>query len=386
MRKGGDRGEYEEYQNKNSGRYLDRKSRYSNRYVDRYSSRYGKGEYGPRLERSMDSSYDEKVNRNYSNSIFIGNLTYDITPEDLRRHFGDIGKVVRADIITSRGHHRGMGTVEYTNLHSVEEAIRKFNGSTFMDREIFVRQDNPPPFMERRERRSSAFTSRRNCHDFYEIFVANLPYSINWQALKDMFKESSEVIRADVSLNAEGYSRGFGTVYVATKADQLAAIKKWNGFEVEGRILEVREGKGSDSSSNYSDLYGINYRRSFDQRNEYFQYDTENAKTIKKKETNVSVSINDKDFTLKAKSTMKKNNIIYCENMPHATAESDLYDLFETVGKVVRAKLKYDFQNSPTGISVCEFETADDAEECIKRLDNYHYGGCDLKISYATFD
>lgn len=45
------------------------------------------------------------------------NLTFDCTPEDLKELFGTVGEVVEADIITSKGHHRGMGTVEFTKTN-----------------------------------------------------------------------------------------------------------------------------------------------------------------------------------------------------------------------------------------------------------------------------
>ncbi|AMD20029.1 HCL122Cp [Eremothecium sinecaudum] len=389
-RRGGSRREYGYY--RGTDRFSDRRSRPPNRFVDRYQDHSSRSEFGPKLDRTLDSSYDEKVNRNYSNSIFIGNLTYNTTPEDLKQFFGEVGHVVRADIITSRGHHRGMGTVEYTNSGAVDEAIRRYNGCNFMDREIFVRQDNPPPSMERRERRAAP-VPRRTHHGGYEIFVANLPYSINWQALKDMFKQCSQVIHADVSVHADGYSRGFGTVYVSTKEDQIAAIKKWNGYEMEGRILEVREGKGTDAAAapgrggDYAPYGASSYGQGRDQS----YYDRETTKVIDNQQeasykSSSSTKVDDADFTAKAAPGGQHNNIIYCENMPHATAESDLYDLFETIGKVVRAELKLDSEGQPTGDSVCEFEDAGDAKECIERLDNYHYGGCDLKISYAKYD
>lgn len=348
------------------------------------------------MERGADAAYPPKMSRNYSNSVFIGNLTYDTTPEDLRQLFGEVGHVVRADIITSRGHHRGMGTVEYTNAQDVDEAIRRFNGMDFMHRELFVRRDNPPPVGERRERRGPGPLPRRTHPGGFEIFVANLPYSISWQTLKDMFKECSEVIHADVSVDADGYSRGFGTVYVTTRENQIAAIERWNGYELEGRILEVREGKGTDvGSAGRGDSYVPKQIPSYDYDGEY--RGTEVRAELPHSE-NASVSVSGKaspeyeqytpsdvEFTSKAAPGGAKNRIIYCENMPLATAESDLYDLFETAGKVLRANLQYDSEGNPTGSSVCEFETVADAQECIERLNNYHYGGCDLKMSYASY-
>ncbi|CCF59721.1 hypothetical protein KAFR_0H03110 [Kazachstania africana CBS 2517] len=345
-----------------------------------------KGDYGPRLARELDSSYEEKVNRNYSNSIFVGNLTYDCTPDDLRDFFSQIGEVVRADIITSRGHHRGMGTVEFTNNDDVTEAIRQYDGSDFMERQIFVRQDNPPPESRRErvppsndhrdryaasndrhsrpyDRASSRNTPSDGNYDGFEIFVANLPFSVNWQALKDMFKPCGNVLRADVELDHVGRSRGFGTVLFSNQEDMRRAIDDYNGYEIEGRRLDVREGYRNSRNGN---------RNGADETNK------DSNETEAQAQSNSTV-----DFTEGYISGDERNNFIYCSNLPFSTDRSDLYDLFETIGKVINAELRYDSANQPTGVAVIEYENIEDADVCIERLNNYNYGGCDLVISYA---
>lgn len=299
----------------------------------------------------------------------MGNLTYDCAPEDLKDYFSQIGNVVRADIITSRGHHRGMGTVEFTNTDDVDEAIRRFDSAYFMDRQIFVRQDNPPPenngrerIQERRKERVFASnTGNNNINNntngsIYEVFVANLPYSINWQALKDMFKECGNVIRADVELDRNGYSRGFGTVIYGTSEEMHDAIVRFHGYELEGRILEVREGRKSTTDQPP--------QAPIDNSNHGFN----------------------SEFTEGVFGDGERSCLIYCANLPFSTATSDLYDLFETIGKLNNAELKFDSKGAPTGEAVVEYENAEDADVCIDRLNNYNYGGCDLEISYGRHE
>ncbi|QLQ82513.1 hypothetical protein HG537_0H02750 [Torulaspora globosa] len=327
--------------------------------------RRSRGDYGPVLSRELDSTYDEKVNRNYANSVFVGNLTYDCTPEDLRDHFSEIGEVVRADIITSRGHHRGMGTVEFTNSDDVDEAIRRFDGSYLMDRQVFVRQDNPPPesLRERpptRERKERKPAGQFGQYPTYEVFVANLPYSINWQTLKDMFKECGNVIRADVELDRNGYSRGFGTAIFGTPEEMQAAIERYNGYELEGRVLDVREGRNVPAPEPVA-----------------------TASAPAPVPAPESEAPQTKEPTEGLVGGGERNKMIYCSNLPFSTATSDLYDLFETIGKVNNAELKHDADGQPIGVAIIEYANIEDADVCIERLNNYNYGGCDLDISYA---
>ncbi len=45
-----------------------------------------------------------------------------------------------------------------------------------------------------------------------QLYVGNLPFSVHWQELKDMFRHVGNVVRAEVQLDNSGRSRGFGQV------------------------------------------------------------------------------------------------------------------------------------------------------------------------------
>ncbi|CAL9729977.1 serine/arginine (SR)-type shuttling mRNA binding protein Hrb1p [Monosporozyma unispora] len=360
-----------EWGQRDNGRYRDRgynsRGRQDYRMRGRYQS--NRGDYGPVLAKELDSSYDEKVHRNYANSIFVGNLTYNCTPDDLKEHFSGIGEVVRADIITSRGHHRGMGTVEFTNTRDVDEAIRQFDGSYYMDRSIFVRQDNPPP-ESKRERPQN----RRSENDFrkeinrpsFSVRVENLPYSINWQALKDMFKECGEVSRADVDVDGRGYSQGTGVVVFPDEAVLKKAIEMYNNCQIDGKTLSVT---------------AINNSAKVQTEDPEAQQPSPSPMVIDQEATSTTESAT--KFTEGYDANGERNNFIFCSNLPDSTAKSDLFDLFGTIGPVTNAELRYDASGNPTGIAVIEYGETVDADTCIERLNNYNYGGCDLNISYA---
>lgn len=72
-----------------------------------------------------------------------------------------------------------------------------------------------------------------------QLFVGNLPFSVGWQDLKDVFREAGAVVRADVAVNPGGRSRGFGTVLFSTTAEAQAAIARFNGYEWDNRSIQV---------------------------------------------------------------------------------------------------------------------------------------------------
>lgn len=326
---------------------------------------------GPIVERDLERQFDA-TKRNFENSIFVRNLTFDCTPEDLKELFGTVGEVVEADIITSKGHHRGMGTVEFTKNESVQDAISKFDGALFMDRKLMVRQDNPPP---EAAKEFSKKATREEIDNGFEVFIINLPYSMNWQSLKDMFKECGHVLRADVELDFNGFSRGFGSVIYPTEDEMIRAIDTFNGMEVEGRVLEVREGRFNKRKNN--DRYN--------QRREDLE-DTRGTEPSLAQDAAVHIDETAAKFTEGVNPGGDRNCFIYCSNLPFSTARSDLFDLFGPIGKINNAELKPQENGQPTGVAVVEYENLVDADFCIQKLNNYNYGGCSLQISYARRD
>ena len=73
-----------------------------------------------------------------------------------------------------------------------------------------------------------------------KLYVGNLPYSTNDATLAEVFAQVGEVESAKVVMDREsGRSRGFGFVEMATPEDADAAVKKYNGQNVDGRTLKV---------------------------------------------------------------------------------------------------------------------------------------------------
>lgn len=72
-----------------------------------------------------------------------------------------------------------------------------------------------------------------------QAVVHNLPWTCQWQQLKDHFKEW-RVERADVVYDAWGRSRGFGTVRFYSKEDAQSACDKMNNSQIDGRTISVR--------------------------------------------------------------------------------------------------------------------------------------------------
>ncbi len=90
--------------------------------------------------------------------IYVGNLPYEITEEDLREEFGAFGEVASANIITDKfsGRPKGFGFVEMASKSEAEAAITGLNGKTLKERAIVVNEARP-----RTDSRSGGFRDSR---------------------------------------------------------------------------------------------------------------------------------------------------------------------------------------------------------------------------------
>jgi RNA recognition motif-containing protein len=61
------------------------------------------------------------------------------------------------------------------------------------------------------------------------LFVGNLPFHVQWQDLKDLFRSAGNIQRANVALGGDGRSRGFGSVQYSSKDDAEIAIGLFDG-------------------------------------------------------------------------------------------------------------------------------------------------------------
>ena len=78
-------------------------------------------------------------------NLYVGNLPYDISEDDLRAAFAAYGEVASANIITDRetGRSKGFGFVEMPDNSSADAAIKGLNGSALNGRAIKVNESKP---------------------------------------------------------------------------------------------------------------------------------------------------------------------------------------------------------------------------------------------------
>ncbi len=77
--------------------------------------------------------------------IYVGNLSYDVTEEQLRQEFVAYGEVLSVSFLTDRisGRPKGFGFVEMESKSEAEAAITGLNGKMLDERTIVVNEARP---------------------------------------------------------------------------------------------------------------------------------------------------------------------------------------------------------------------------------------------------
>jgi cold-inducible RNA-binding protein len=77
-----------------------------------------------------------------------------------------------------------------------------------------------------------------------KLFVGNLNFKTNDDDLRELFSQAGTCESATVMMDrATGRSRGFGFVEMATEEEAQKAIQQFNGYDFQGRNLNVNEAR-----------------------------------------------------------------------------------------------------------------------------------------------
>ncbi|KAL2058499.1 hypothetical protein ABVK25_001227 [Lepraria finkii] len=362
--------------------------------------------------------------------VYVGNLSYDVKWHHLKDFMRQAGEVLFADVLLlPNGMSKGCGIVEYATREQAQQAVNTLSNQNLMGRLVYVREDReseprftgPPPARGGYDNGpprggyggggfggggyggppAAAATGGR------QIFVNNLPYTVGWQDLKDLFRQAAQqgaVIRADVHLGPDGRPKGSGIVAFETTEDARNAIAQFNGYDWQGRMLEVREdrfagplGGGFGGRGGFGGGMRGGFRGSFGARGGFGGayggrggyggggYGGPPAGGSFDGANPAAGAAPPNPFTDYASSGGEPSELIYVRNLPWSTSNEDLVELFTTIGTVERAEIQYEPNGRSRGTGVVKFDTRENAETAITKFTGYQYGGRPLGLTYVKY-
>ncbi|CAJ0755517.1 725_t:CDS:2 [Entrophospora sp. SA101] len=282
---------------------------------------------------------EEKVQEEAGHKVFVGNLSFQTSEQQLADFFGKTGKVLKANIISRGNRSLGYGFVALETKEDANKVVDELNRQELDGRQINVEMAKPksenasgnnsgksyynsyrggraavtsedaPALNGTRKPRGSGYPSRNTEPSKTDVFVANLPFSVTDESLKEIFNaydvktavtsedapalngtrkprgsgypsRNTEPSKTDVFVanlpfsvtdeslkeifNAydvksahvvqyRGQSKGFGFVELASEEEQSKVIEASRTFKSDGRELVVRIAMSNQHVQNEED-------------------------------------------------------------------------------------------------------------------------------------
>ena len=173
-----------------------------------------------------------------SDTVFIGNLSWDVTEEQLAEAFAECGEVTSARIITDKqtGKPKGFGYVTFTETSATHQAIEK-SGMDLGGREIRVDISTPKPAKQdggrgRVEKPTSAPSNI--------LFMGNLSFNVTEEELRAEFEKYGDISRIHFPTDREtGEFKGFGYLEYLNVEMAKNAVEALNGHNFASRAIRL---------------------------------------------------------------------------------------------------------------------------------------------------
>lgn len=159
--------------------------------------------------------------------VYIGGLSPDTDWRALKRLMELAGEVARIEMLDDPKRHRNSALVIYSSSLEAQRAIQQLDGKILDGKALEVREDSGP-------RRS------RSPRKSNQIYIKNLPYSVSWQQLRDVFEAYGEILRVDIPKDSNERSKGFGFIMFKNDGEASKAILGMNNAELNGRKILVK--------------------------------------------------------------------------------------------------------------------------------------------------
>ncbi|KAF4512141.1 hypothetical protein G6O67_001318 [Ophiocordyceps sinensis] len=358
--------------------------------------------------------------------VYVGNLSYDVKWHHLKDFMRQAGEVLFADVLLlPNGMSKGCGIVEYATREQAQQAVAQLSNQNLMGRLVYVREDREaePRFIGATAGNRGGFGGGMpgGFNPGYggasgggggrQIYVTNIPFNVGWQDLKDLFRQATRiggVIRADVHVGPDGRPKGSGIVVFESPDDARNAIQQFNGYDWQGRMLEVREdrfaaaggmgftgrgGYGGGMRGGFGGGAGNFGRGGFGGGRGGFAFGGRggfaggggSAGAGGSFDASPAVSVPPNPFTDNATAGTDRGQVIYVRNLPWSTSNDDLVELFTTIGKVEQAEIQYEPSGRSRGSGVVRFDSPETAETAIAKFQGYQYGGRPLNLSFVKY-
>jgi len=314
--------------------------------------------------------------------VWVGNLAWETSWQDLKDHFNQVGNVLYADVMKEENGRRskGCGIVEFETSEQAAAAINTMNDTELKGRPVIVREDREDKELlqalgndgtpradrrpgQKRERmnegprapRGGSGGGDREIVVARRIYVGNLAWETNWQDLKTHFANVGNVVFADVTRDANGRSKGWGVVEFETSVQAADAINTMNESSLGGRSVIVREEREDKELKDHLGDRGGG--RDDTKRNRPARHENHGHGDL---------------------SSIGRR--LFVGNLSWQVSWQEMKDHFKQCGMVVYADIMKDSTGRSKGCGIIEFDRHEEAQDAMQRLNGTTLDGRQIFI------
>ncbi|CAI2733040.1 unnamed protein product [Schistosoma spindalis] len=226
-----------------------------------------------------------------------------------------------------------------------------FSGERSQDDQSSTRHRSP---IKRRSRSRSPQPSRVRSK---RIVIANIPYDLNWQKLKELFREQIGFTGFLQLFKKNGKPNGMGLMEFKTLEGAQKAIEMMHRFEVGDRKLVVRQETARDAARFAS-----------------MEVDGGLLSDSANPNESVNMAATGPVFTPQILGQVGIDgpitDSVYVSNLDYSVTWQKLKDVFKSAGKILSSVIKTDSEGNSRGVGILKFSNAYEAVQAVNMFNN----------------
>ncbi|KAI1916806.1 hypothetical protein LOZ58_006683 [Ophidiomyces ophidiicola] len=191
-------------------------------------------DFSPNDRSRIRSTGPPRVSPTPKTVIYVGNIFFDVTADQLRNEFSKCGPVESARIIYDpRGVSRGFGYMKFQDVETAQKAVNLMHGQIFEGRRLAVNfAQNDEPVSRSRDSQTKRPTRT--------LFIGNMSFEMTDRDLHELFKDIENVIDVRVAVDRRtGQARGFAHAEFVDAESAEKAFAILHGQSPYGRPLRL---------------------------------------------------------------------------------------------------------------------------------------------------
>ncbi|KAL3960182.1 hypothetical protein ACCO45_005299 [Purpureocillium lilacinum] len=190
-------------------------------------------------------------NERDSRTVFVQQLANRVRTHKLKEFFEKhAGPVIEAQIVKDRvsGRSKGVGYVEFKDEETVQKALQ-LTGRPLENIPIIVKLTEAE---KNRQVKKPDDGGQSSSAPFHRLYIGNIHFNVTQEDLEAVFEPFGELDFAQLLMDDNGRSKGYGFVQYKEADNAREAMEKMNNFELAGRPIRVglgneRSGAGADA-------------------------------------------------------------------------------------------------------------------------------------------